>query len=76
MHLNEKCDGAQIVAYKICSKLEKPGLYLSDTDVSILGPDLKVVAEEFSSWQDSNRRIDLLCISREAQLGGCRVKEI
>jgi hypothetical protein len=37
-------------------------------DVTILGTDLKVVAEEFSNWEDSNRRIDLLCIDSEAQL--------
>lgn len=41
---------------------------LIKTDVSILGTDLKVVAEEFSNWQDSSRRIDLLCLDREAQL--------
>ena len=41
---------------------------LLQTDLSILGTDLKVIAEEFSNWQDSNRRIDLLCIDTEARL--------
>ena len=35
---------------------------LIKADVSLLGTDLKVVAEEFSNWEDSSRRIDLLCI--------------
>lgn len=37
-------------------------------DISVLSPDLKVIAEEFSDWADSQRRIDLLCIDREANL--------
>lgn len=27
-----------------------------------------VIAEEFSNWEDSNRRIDLLCLDRQARL--------
>jgi hypothetical protein len=37
-------------------------------DISVLSPDLMVIAEEFSDWTDSQRRIDLLCIDREANL--------
>jgi hypothetical protein len=37
-------------------------------DISVLQPDLMVVAEEFGNWEDSSRRIDLLCIDREAHL--------
>lgn len=37
-------------------------------DISVLGPDLMVVAEEYSEWEDSDRRIDLLCLDRQARL--------
>jgi hypothetical protein len=35
---------------------------------SVIAPDLLVVAEEYGDWEDSNRRIDLLCLNKEAQL--------
>ncbi len=37
-------------------------------DLSPLGDDLMVIAEEFGQWEDSNRRIDLLCLGRDARL--------
>jgi hypothetical protein len=37
-------------------------------DVSVLSPDLMVIAEEFGEWEDSNRRIDLLCLDKESHL--------
>lgn len=37
-------------------------------DISVLGKDLKVVAEEFGQWEDARRRIDLLAIDRDARL--------
>jgi hypothetical protein len=43
------------------------------TDISPVGDDLMVLAEEFGDWEDSNRRIDLLCLSRN---GGLVVVEI
>ncbi len=36
--------------------------------IGILGPDLLVVAEEFGDFEDARRRIDLLCIDRQARL--------
>lgn len=36
--------------------------------ISILSPDTLVIAEEFSDWDDSKRRIDLLGIDRDAKL--------
>lgn len=30
-------------------------------NISVLSPDLMVIAEEFGDWKDSSRRIDLLC---------------
>lgn len=41
---------------------------LLKADISVLGDDLMVVAEEFGDWEDSNRRIDLLCLDRDARL--------
>ena len=37
-------------------------------DVSLLGDDLLVVAEEFGDFEGSNRRIDLLCVDRSATI--------
>ncbi|MEO1584246.1 MAG: hypothetical protein AAFR96_06705 [Planctomycetota bacterium] len=36
--------------------------------IETVAPDTMVVAEEFSDWEDSRRRIDLLCIDRDARL--------
>jgi RecB family endonuclease NucS len=36
--------------------------------VEVLAPDLLVVAEEFGSWEESQRRIDLLALDRDANL--------
>ena len=35
-------------------------------NISLLGDDLLVVAEEFTAFQDAHRRIDLLCVDRAA----------
>ena len=36
--------------------------------ITVLGPDLFVLDEEFSNWDESARRIDLLCIDRLANI--------
>lgn len=36
--------------------------------ITVLDPDLMVIAEEFGDWIDSLRRIDLLCLDRDANL--------
>jgi hypothetical protein len=38
------------------------------TQIDVLGDDLYVLAEEFSEWDDSKRRIDLLAVDKKAQL--------
>ncbi|PWT92804.1 MAG: hypothetical protein C5B56_01790, partial [Proteobacteria bacterium] len=38
------------------------------TQIQALDPDLMVISEEFDQWVASSRRIDLLCIDREANL--------
>lgn len=41
---------------------------LLKSQIQVLSPDLMVIAEEFGEWEDSNRRIDLLCLDREANI--------
>jgi hypothetical protein len=36
--------------------------------IEVLDDDLMVVTEEYGGWADSNRRIDLLCLDRSANL--------
>ena len=43
-------------------------------DTAPLGEDLLVLAEEFGHWEDSNRRIDLLCLDRDATLVVVEIK--
>ncbi len=38
------------------------------TQISVLGDDLYVLAEEFGDWEDSKCRIDLLAIDKQANL--------
>jgi hypothetical protein len=37
-------------------------------NVSVVAPDCLVLGEEFSQWEDSKRRIDLLALDRQANL--------
>lgn len=37
-------------------------------DIEPICPDCMVLAEEFSDWQDSNRRIDILALDKDANL--------
>lgn len=43
-------------------------------DITPLGDDLMVIAEEYGEWEDSNRRIDLLCLSKSAGLVVVEIK--
>lgn len=36
--------------------------------ISVIDPDLMVITEEFGEWEDSRRRIDLLCLDRSGNL--------
>lgn len=42
--------------------------------ISVLGGDLMVIAEEFGNWEESNRRIDLLCLAKDASLVVVEIK--
>jgi len=41
---------------------------LLKSDISPIGDDLLVIADEFAEWDGSQRRIDLLCLDRDARL--------
>jgi RecB family endonuclease NucS len=41
---------------------------LLKADISPIGDDLMVLSEEFGDWEDSSRRIDLLCLDRDGRL--------
>lgn len=43
-------------------------------DISVLGEDLLVVAEEYGNWEDSGRRIDLLCLNSIGDLVVVEIK--
>lgn len=43
-------------------------------DTSALGEDLLVLSEEFGQWQDSSRRIDLLCLDKARNLVVVEIK--
>jgi hypothetical protein len=47
---------------------------LLKANIEALSPDLKVIAEEFGEWADSNRRIDLLCLDKDANLVVVEIK--
>jgi Domain of unknown function (DUF4268) len=37
-------------------------------EISVLSPDLKVIAEDFGTWENGGHAIDLLCIDKEGRL--------
>jgi len=37
-------------------------------DISVLASDLKVIAEDYASWENGGRTIDLLCLDKEGRL--------
>lgn len=43
-------------------------------DISVIDQDLMVIAEEFGEWDESNRRIDLLCLDKQARLVVVEIK--
>ncbi len=47
---------------------------LLKADISVLGDDLMVISEEFGEWEESSRRIDLLCLNKQAQLVVVEIK--
>jgi len=43
-------------------------------NIGVLAPDLMVITEEYGDWVDSLRRVDLLCIDKDANLVVVEIK--
>ena len=71
--LYDMTDGALIkvssTTFKEEKVLERTHLQAAIRDnIDVLGSDLLVVAEEFGDFEDTHRRIDLLCVDKTARL--------
>jgi Domain of unknown function (DUF4268) len=60
------------VAEKVMERKDLQQLLLAD--ISALDNDLMVIGEEFGDWEDSKRRIDLLCLDKKANLVVVEIK--
>ncbi len=71
----ERFEAVPRTSFAAESLLERKDLQrLLRRDLTPLGDDLIVIAEEYGEWEDSNRRIDLLCLSRDASLVVVEIK--
>jgi hypothetical protein len=65
----DKLEAVPVTSYAQEAILERKHLQnLLKQQIAPLGADLMVICDEFSNWEDSSRRIDILCISKEANL--------
>ncbi len=62
----EAVKGTSFAAQKLQERADLQRL-LQD-QIEVIVPDAMVLAEEFGDWEDSRRRIDLLCLDKEARL--------
>jgi len=59
----------QKVSFRDAGILERQGLQsLLRERIEVVDPEIMVLAEEFGQWDESRRRIDLLCLDREARI--------
>lgn len=71
----DKLESVPRTTFAAVSLLERKDLQrLLRRDISPVGDDLLVIAEEYGEWEDSNRRIDLLCLSKSAGLVVVEIK--
>lgn len=71
----ERLESVQETTFADERMLERKDLQrLLRSDISPVGDDLMVIAEEFGSWEESSRRIDLLCVDRQARLVVIEIK--
>jgi hypothetical protein len=68
----EPVSGTSFVEEKMLERKDIQRLLRAD--ISPIGEDLMVLCEEFCNWDDSNRRIDLLCIDKQARLVVIEIK--
>lgn len=70
----DKLEAVSPTTFAAESLLERKDLQrLLRCDISCLGEELLVLDEEYGEWEDSSRRIDLLCLNKSAD---CVVVEI
>ena len=71
----DKLESVPRTTFAAESLLERKDLQrLLRKDITPVGDDLMVIAEEYGDWEDSNRRIDLLCLSKSAGLVVVEIK--
>jgi hypothetical protein len=62
----DKLESVSRTTFAAESLLERKDLQrLLRCDITPVGDGLMVIAEEYGQWEDSSRRIDLLCLSKE-----------
>jgi hypothetical protein len=72
---NEKLEVVRATSFSEERVLERKDLQrLLKSDISVIGEDLMVLAEEFGDWEESNRRVDLLCLDKQARLVVVEIK--
>ena len=65
----DKLEQVPDTSYSTEGVLERRHLQaLLKAEISPLGDHLKVICEEFCDWEESSRRIDLLCIDKERRI--------
>lgn len=71
----DKLESVSPTSFAAESLLERKDLQrLLHRDISPIGEDLMVIAEEYGEWEDSYRRIDLLCLSKGRDLVVVEIK--
>lgn len=71
----DKLESVSRTTFAAESLLERKDLQrLLRRDITPIGDDLMFIAEEYGKWEDSNRRIDLLCLSKGAGLVVVEIK--
>jgi len=71
---SDKLESVSRTTFAAENLLERKDLQrLLRKDITPIGDDLMVIDEEYGDWEDSNRRIDLLCLNKG---GGLVVVEI
>jgi RecB family endonuclease NucS len=72
---DQKLEQVQDTSYANERMLERRDLQrLLISNLSPLGDDLFLIAEEYGDWEDSNRRIDLLCLDKQKRLVVVEIK--
>lgn len=72
---NEKLESVSRTSFAAENLLERKDLQrLLRKDITPIGDDLMVIAEEYGDWEESSRRIDLLCLSKDATLVVVEIK--